>query len=239
MTDYLTSHGVIRCYKNDDAFVKCMVTTGKVYEEDIVYNYVKPYILQSKVILDIGAHIGSHTVMYANINPEARIYAFEPQTKIFDLLKHNTSGYPNVQVFNNAVGHKTFECHMDAMVYDGYNHTVEYGTDCVLNLGGVQLGMTGETTKMLPIDSLHLDGCDYIKVDTEGAEHLVFTGAMHTLTRYKPVIFFEKNNKQLSKHILETYQATHIPSSIDILKGIGYTLTELPGQNILARHPDR
>lgn len=231
MTEYVTSHGTFKCFRNDPAFVEQM-RQGKLYEEEIVYAHLKPYIQSSTVILDIGAHIGSHSIMYATINPAAEIHAFEPQSRIFELLQHNTSLFPNVTTYNKAVGHKNQSCCLDHLIHDGYNQKVEYGTDKPLNLGGMQLGLQGEKTEMITIDSLNLEWVDYMKIDTEGAENLVLTGAMNLIKKCKPVIFFEKNYKFLTRDVLETLDATHIPDSLSILKD--YTFTRV-GDNIIAK----
>jgi FkbM family methyltransferase len=48
-----------------------------------------------------------------------------------------------------------------------------------------------EHLQVLTIDSMNLQGCDYVKIDVEGAENLVLMGARETLREYKPTICFE------------------------------------------------
>jgi precorrin-6B methylase 2 len=54
---------------------------GKVHDKNLILNNIIPFLQndKSKIILDIGSHIGSHSIMYANILNNCKIYAFEPQ----------------------------------------------------------------------------------------------------------------------------------------------------------------
>ena len=72
---------------------------------NLIMKLLKPYWEPAKVILDIGAHIGSHSFIYSFFNREAKIYAFEPQTEIFKVLCENMQTRGNVVCVNTCVGH--------------------------------------------------------------------------------------------------------------------------------------
>ena len=170
-------------------------------DEDLIRNYIYPFISESQVILDIGAHAGTHTISYSSINPSIIMYSFEPQKKMFDLLKYNIkqNKLQNVKLFNNAIGHENKEVFLNNVVTDGPNNNkqIEYGTDSNFNLGGVSLGEYGEEVKMITIDSLNLSiACDFIKIDVEGFEKHVLMGGIKTIEKYKPIILFEYNEKE-------------------------------------------
>jgi hypothetical protein len=59
---------------------------------------------------------------------------------------------------------------------------------------------------------------DYMKIDVEGAEAEVLSGAMTLLEKYRPILF-------LDTHQREAHYAT-----VDILKGLGYTIHCLDGK---------
>jgi hypothetical protein len=46
----------------------------------------------------------------------------------------------------------------------------------------------------ITIDSLQLQRCDLIKFDVEGWETRALNGAIRTISRFKPVLFFEADN---------------------------------------------
>jgi len=51
---------------------------------------------------------------------------------------------------------------------------------------------------MITIDELNLDGCDFIKIDVEGFEWGVLLGAIETIKKYKPIIFYEYADKYMT-----------------------------------------
>jgi FkbM family methyltransferase len=56
------------------------------------------------VIVEAGAHVGRDTVRMAHLWPGGRIHAFEPLPKVFDMLRRNTRGLPNVLTYRLALG---------------------------------------------------------------------------------------------------------------------------------------
>ena len=65
------------------------------------------FINEGDVIFDIGANIGCFSVPFAKkVGSNGKVYAFEPQKFIFNLLKENVEciELKNVQIFNNAIG---------------------------------------------------------------------------------------------------------------------------------------
>ena len=64
----------------------------KRYFEDPYFALLKvhPELLQHGHVLDIGANIGYTATLFAlGMDPEFRVYAFEPESSNFDLLKRN------------------------------------------------------------------------------------------------------------------------------------------------------
>lgn len=235
ISTFNTEYAIMQSYSNDDAFCNEM-KKGKMFEQDLIIHNLLQYITKSSVILDIGGHIGSHSILYSKFNSNCQIYTFEPQKKIYELLNENIikNNCKNIKTFNNAVGHMKGPFKLSSMIGDGYNHSVEYGTDTILNLGGMQLGTDGEEVEMITIDSLELPSCDYIKIDVEGAENLVIYGGRNTIQKYHPTIFFECTTKLLNEDTINMMQVSHIPSSIKILEDINYTITNVDINNKIA-----
>lgn len=204
MKTFETHYGNITCYENDIYFVEALCE-GRVFDQEMVESKLKPYIEKSKTILDIGAHIGCHTLMYAKMNSNANIYSFEPQSKIFTVLEKNIiqNQICNVTLFNKAVGDKIKQVHMESFITDGPNANTKFNYDGsnMFNLGGLSLGTSGEQVSMINIDSLHLSGCDFMKIDVEGAEQLVLVGAQNTIKAFKPVICYECNYKHVQNNV--------------------------------------
>lgn len=240
---FQTNHGTFFTCHNDVVFVEHLAK-GIVYEEDIIFKYIISRFQKMdssipKIILDIGGHIGSHTLLYSKYIPNSTIYTFEPQKELYNILKMNltVNAITNVNTFNCAVGELNGTCTMSGMLYDGYNTTVSYDTDRLLNYGGITVGMGGEKIDMISIDSLNLPACHYMKIDVEGAEALVFLGALNTIRKYKPFIMFENSDKTVTdemKASIGIEKDRIIEDPIYLLEKEGYYLSRIEGGNILA-----
>ena len=190
-------------YLGNEEYIGHSLSQGRSWEESLV-ECVKPYVT-GKVVLDIGAHIGTHTVPYAK--HAKQVYSFEPQEAIFKLLTFNikANGLENVTLFNNCVGHENRLCNISSKFNDSTScgKPINYRSDIPANYGGVQLGEGGQETQMIAIDDLQLDKVDYMKVDVEGAENLVFYGARQTISRCLPTILYERNYKTITDEMIK------------------------------------
>ena len=65
------------------------------------------FINEGDTVFDVGANIGCFSVPFAKkVGSNGKVYAFEPQKFIFNLLKENAvcNELNNLQIFNNAIG---------------------------------------------------------------------------------------------------------------------------------------
>lgn len=238
MQTYKTRFGDITCYNNDIVF-SSNLRRGVMYEEDIIVNKIVPLLKQKNkklTILDIGAHIGTHTIIYSRLL-DCDVHTFEPQKKIFDILNKNVNDNSliNCKIYNCAVGHITTTTTMSSMLYDGYDCKIEYDTNKILNYGGIGLGQNGEQVQMINIDQLDLKSCDYIKIDVEGAEILALIGAKNTIDKYKPIIWYEHTDKIVSQEMIDSLQIDfEIPSVNHFLQSFGYKIYHLDQHNLIA-----
>jgi FkbM family methyltransferase len=237
--EFHTKYGKLTCFLNDIVFYSSL-RNGKIYEEELIINNIIPLLNNkedNKVILDIGSHIGSHTILYSRLVKNSEIYSFEPQKEIFNLLKENVinNNLLNVKIFNNAVGHIITDTNMSNFLYDGYDCKIEYNTSKTLNYGGIGLGENGEKVKMITIDSLELNKCDYIKIDVEGSEILVLMGGINTILKFKPIIWFEKTDKKVTDEMKRNLKINfELKDTCDVLTNIGYNLYKIDDCNYLA-----
>ena len=235
-----TNYGKITYYTND-YFISEAYKYGYVFEQHIVENELQYFIKNAWVILDIGAHIGSHTIMYSQINPECKIYSFEIQAPMYKLLQKNViqNRLKNVELFHCAVGNKIKMVTINNEIKDGPNANEPYFYDGYkeYNFGGISLGSGGEEIMMITIDSLQLNHCDLIKIDVEGFEFPVLLGAINTIIKYKPAIFYEKNEeKQINRELsniaeIDDFTCINIES---FLMNLGYKNFITVGMNMLA-----
>ena len=69
--------------------------------------------------------------------------------------------------------------------------------------GSAYIGEGGQEIKVITLDSLNLNGCDFMKVDVEGYEPLVFEGSKQTIKKFRPVICFEDNGSSKTNGITD------------------------------------
>ena len=158
-------------------------------------------------IVEVGANIGAHAVPLARLAAPARIYCFEPQQRIFQLLCANLAlnGITNALCYPEGVG----ETLGFARIPD-----IDYARRG--NFGGVSLSTeaarlpNGRSTPITTVDALDLPQCGLIKIDVEGWEAQVLRGATATVERCKPAIYVENDRAGRQQEI------------ISILDGFGY-----------------
>lgn len=225
-TSASTKYGQILYNKNEDG-IGGVLCHGIHWDGDIIENKLMPFIKTSKIILDIGAHVGCHTIAYSKINPNCSIHAFEMQSEMFYYLQQNmiNNNINNVKLYNNAIGNQTGEYETEVKLRDGgYYKPVKYFTEDKFNFGGLGLGIGGEKVKMIKIDDLNLEGCDFIKIDVEGFEYGVLLGALETIKKHKPVIFYEYADKFMTPEMctIAGIEYKDIYNPQDLLIQLGY-----------------
>lgn len=233
-----TKYGQMAYPHNDIAFVLA-IGEGRIYEQELVETVIAPYIKAARVILDVGAHAGSHSLIYSHLAPQARIYSFEPQDRLFEILQFNiaTQRRRNITPQKIALGNRRCRAQMHESVSDGPNCNKLLNNSEYFNLGGRQLGIGGEAVEIYRLDDVISadQQIDFIKIDVEGFENFVVDGARALIARCRPVIFFEHNEKCVTATMDGYYNALPTGETIiTILTGLGYSITEYADGNYLA-----
>lgn len=194
-------------------------------------------------IFDVGSNIGEWTRMAREFHPDADIHSFEvvPNTykKQLDNIKFDGKTFLNGFGLSNAAGilpmqHNT---EFDAMS----SCLAELHVDSSVWVDG--LVMTGDQY----VQSRQIDFIDFLKIDVEGAENLVFEGFADTLNANKVgIIQFEYAFANvLSKFLLVDAYKMLMPLGFNLGKLTKdkwsmdrYKLTDedFQGPNILAVH---
>ena len=83
-----------------------------------------------KVFFDVGANDGEDSIAYARANPDALVYAFEPNPYLIEVIKNNSSDLKNYTIIQAAVsdydGSSTFNICRDLQ---GLGSLLEWGKD--------------------------------------------------------------------------------------------------------------
>ncbi|WP_310621831.1 FkbM family methyltransferase [Flexibacterium corallicola] len=157
------------------------IAQSKQFYERILLNYLYHLAMPDWVFIDIGAHIGNHSVFFGSILG-LQGYSFEANTETYQTLQHNIrqNGLEgSVAYFNRAIGHK-----------QGRGSLIKSTKAHNSGMCRFQNTSTGDI-EMTTIDALHLPKLDLLKIDVEGYELNCLLGAKSTLIRTKPLIVIE------------------------------------------------
>jgi FkbM family methyltransferase len=193
---------------------------------------------------DVGANIGNHSRYFAN--KFNKVVAFEPNPLITDVLKFNTKFFPNISVFEYAIGN-----------YEGT--TKIFGNK--LNIGGFSAlpsrivsnqeyadnNFDSSSIRVISLDSMqeHLPNLQFIKIDVEGFEMQVIESAAQIILKFRPTIAFEQwptdfvnSQSKVIKSLSEMgyvfyWQTSYSSSSGKIIKSIYKFIQTMLGIKIL------
>jgi FkbM family methyltransferase len=177
-------HGLFLLNPQDTFISRSLSLYGEWAESELLL--LRKIVKLRGIVLDVGANIGTHTVPFSTwVGPAGRVYAIEPQRRVFQMLCGNLAlnGLGNVISLNKAVASKPGVLSIPDMPYEE-----------AYNFGAVKTGSGKAQVEAVKIDSLHLEACNLIKIDVEGAEVEVLLGARETIKKYRPALFVESND---------------------------------------------
>jgi len=227
METYNTKYGMVTLYKNE-IYIGDSFNKGKYWDEDTLLK-LRKYINPNRNILEIGGHCGTSSIVYSNfLNNTQKIYVYEPQVNMYNLLVRNIN-QNNLQdkIIPNNFGVFCYEGKgiMNNIDLDGGGGVVskryneENNLGC--NFGGIGLGQNGEVVNLTTIDNMKLDDIGYIHCDAQGSENFIFSKGIETIKKYKPVVLYENNTfhgKYLYDNVRKSYAKYKEESVFDIKK---------------------
>ena len=156
---------------------------------------------QSNVV-EVGSHIGLHAIPLAKMAAQGRIFCFEPQRVLHQMLCANIAlnNCTNVHASNRAVGKARGTLEVAGTDYDTpWNYgsfSVDRGFSTEGEFKGAQLREQIEITSLDDEAALGaLRSISLLKIDVEGFEAQVIEGSRKLIEAHRPVLFVE-NNKQ-------------------------------------------
>ena len=166
--------------------------------------------LSGNLCLDIGAHFCIWTKRLSR--DFSQVLCFEPLQKHIECHKKNCEDLNNVTLYEYALSDVETNSIMTTRDFNS-------GMSSLLERKFKDKDTVIVKTKTL--DSFNLPKVDFMKIDVEGYEAQVLSGAKETIIKWKPKIYieiWEKNVNTISK----------------ILDGMGYSVTKMSGLNYLA-----
>lgn len=168
---------------------------------------------QSNVI-EVGSHIGSHTIPLSRLCSEGSVYAYEAQRKIHYVLNANIV----INNCQNVVSSLLAVTDRDGILKlptTDYEQQWNYGNFSIVS------GFDDEDRFTGPIGYDYINaGCldhdphlaqlkeiDLLKIDAEGVELSVLKGAGRLIARHKPAIYVEATREESNRTIFGDLKA--------------------------------
>ena len=195
--------------------IKQVIVAGDKWERHS-FDLLAEHIVPGSVVIEVGAHIGTHTVRMGQLaGPWGRVYAFEPQRKIYRELHHNLAlnGVTNVVALRMAIG-------------SGETRIIEMNPASPGNEGGTGVGSGGDAAELRSLDSFGFERLSLLKIDVETYENEVLDGALDTIRRNRPVMLIEimggHDPETASPDVLERIAVTR-----EKIEALGYSVTQV------------
>ena len=158
----------------------------------------------NKVILDIGSNNGVSARSIRLFNKKNKIISFEPNKLLEDKLLLTKKKINNFQFKLFGVLDKKKTTNLFIPFFRGYSLDAQSSVKLSYVKDSLKRGIFQKNLmkkinikKILcdfqPIDIYQFNPF-FIKIDTEGTEHLVILGLLKTIKKFKPILMVEKNN---------------------------------------------
>ncbi len=155
------------------------------------YDTIKEFT--EPVVFDIGANIGTFTTWMARAFPRGKIYAFEPQRAVFQMLSGNAAinNLYNVYTHNIGLGRENSKVEFEE---PNYFEKCDFGTfslvETIVPQSKEKIVVSINTLDWFMeyhnIPKVHL-----LKIDVEGMDLDVLVGGTNTIKKHSPIIFIE------------------------------------------------
>ena len=157
--------------------------------------------------IDVGANKGVYIYWLARYS--RHVYAFEPNPKIFRILKAGAGRAPGVTVspvaLSDTSGRDVLRVPRNESGYSNQRATLHDGIP-----GAFYAELEVETRRL---DDERIDDVGFIKIDVEGYEFAVLDGAAETIRRDRPVLLIE---------IEEIHNQIPIETALERVCSLGY-----------------
>jgi FkbM family methyltransferase len=140
--------------------------------------YVRP---DDRVVVDVGAHSGLFTAFALERAPEAFALAIEPEVDMEPIIRRNLMDYTDWRLVQAAIsaaaGEETF-------------YRAASSQESSLIPTTIRSATVPTTVSTMTLDEICQDfgHVDVLKVDVQGAEHLVLSGARETIPRVRTLL---------------------------------------------------
>jgi len=214
-------YGQMLFFPEDEVIGRSLRLYGEWAEHEL--QCLRPYLPDTGLILDVGAHLGTHALAFARWSPGARVLAFEAQPDVAAVLRVNAllNGLTNIEVHEVACA-----------AHDGWCAAATAPAD---NLGGASFLPVARpppwwhwrrptqppgAVRLTKLDTwlAGRSGVGFVKMDIEDMEVFAVRGGLQTLRRDRPILFLEQRSTDT------------LPALFELLLPLGYNMFWLETQ---------
>lgn len=197
---------------------------------EVVRGFVKP----GATVWDVGGNLGFFTFTSAIQSKGGKVAVFEPDISLAHLLRRTADANPDldVSIFPLAVSDQDGAAQFNiAERSRSTNFLAEaHGST---QTGGIRRTLTVPTIRLDTVLNW-LPAPDLLKIDVEGAEHLVLRGMEQLLTTIRPIVLCEVDadnqsfvTKTMLRHRYQLFDAEQLPQRVEVAAA-PYNLLALP-----------
>jgi len=155
------------------------------------------HIAPGSVVIDVGAHAGHFTKLFARAAPDVTVLAVEPGSYARSVLSVavRLNRLSNVEICPVALSAAAGTLQLNVPVKP--SGSLGFGLGFVGDAGAAGRPVVSESVEALTLDDLlrrrfgRISDVSLIKADIEGHEHALFEGALATLEEARPALFVE------------------------------------------------
>ncbi len=189
-------YGYVLFNKNDHYIGRAVEKYGEFSESEV--EIFRQLCVKGDLVVEVGANIGTHTMVFSQlVGNTGRVYAFEPQRIVFQTLCANMAlnNIENVECFQTALANEAGHILFPDIRYD-----IEG------NYGAVEMDKFAAGNKIPQArldDLLEVPRLKFIKIDVEGMEHKVISGARELIAKHRPFLYVENDRMDKSPALIE------------------------------------
>ena len=172
-------------------------------------NLVKKFIKKGTDSLDVGVYRGVYS--YEMSKYSKTVHSFEPNPIIFNDLKKNLKKIiPNMILYNYALSNRSGNLELKVPIRNQNINRENYEEYYEMGKATIHKDNAFDNYEKFKIyakelDELKFDNLiSFIKIDVEGHEEQVIQGAKKTISKHKPIMLVEIEERFTKKKVLET-----------------------------------
>ena len=183
------------CISSPDA-ANLLGAVSKILTIDKFKKMFVPLLADARRVVDVGACIGTYSLLFHHANPDIEIIALEPSSHNYPYLLRNTSHVPQIKQYPLAASDKTETLTLSVPSMEqkaAHNKGVDncgiisvYGDTDILRNDAVAIRL----------DDL-VDTADLIKIDAEGHDYPILLGAQRLMAEERPIVTVEYSQPNL------------------------------------------